>query len=145
VKIHHALADGVAANAMLGNVADQNPLGAPRPSPQVVDDHTPAPRELAWLGVRDGVARAVQLPGLLARTVAALVRLVRRERPDDTDVPRPVLDTPSTPFNSALTSRRSFSTLSLPLDDLRAVKSAHGVTLNDVVLCVVGGATTCGR
>ena len=140
VKIHHALADGVAANAMLGNVADQNPLGAPRPSPQVVDDHTPAPRELAWLGVRDGVARAVQLPGLLARTVAALVRLVRRERPDDTDVPRPVLDTPSTPFNSALTSRRSFSTLSLPLDDLRAVKSAHGVTLNDVVLCVVGGA-----
>ena len=140
VKIHHALADGVAANAMLGNVADQNPLGAPRPSPQVVDDHTPAPRELAWLGVRDGVARAVQLPGLLARTVAALVRLVRRERPDDPDVPRPVLDTPSTPFNSALTSRRSFSTLSLPLDDLRAVKSAHGVTLNDVVLCVVGGA-----
>lgn len=140
VKIHHALADGVAANAMLGNVADQNPLGAPQPSPQVVDDHTPAPRELAWLGVRDGVARAVQLPGLLARTVAALVRLVRRERPDDTDVPRPVLDTPATPFNSALTSRRSFSTLSLPLDDLRAVKSAHGVTLNDVVLCVVGGA-----
>ncbi len=140
VKIHHALADGVAANAMLGNVADQNPLGAPRPSPQVVDDHTPAPRELAWLGVRDGVARAVQLPGLLARTVAALVRLVRRERPDDTDVPRPVLDTPPTPFNSALTSRRSFSTLSLPLDDLRAVKSAHNVTLNDVVLCVVGGA-----
>ena len=140
VKIHHALADGVAANAMLGNVADQNPLGAPQPSPQVVDDHTPPPRELAWLGLRDGIARAVQLPGLLARTVAALVRLVRRERPDDTDVPRPVLDTPSTPFNSALTSRRSFSTLSLPLDDLRAVKSAHGVTLNDVVLCVVGGA-----
>ena len=140
VKIHHALADGVAANAMLGNVADQNPLGAPQPSPQVVDDHTPPPRELAWLGLRDGIARAVQLPGLLARTVAALVRLVRRERPDDTDVPRPVLDTPSTPFNSALTPRRSFSTLSLPLAELKAVKSAHGVTLNDVVLCVVGGA-----
>lgn len=140
VKIHHALADGVAANAMLGNVADQNPLGAPRPAPQVVDDHTPRPRELAALGLRDGVLRAFQLPGLLLRTLGNLVRLARRERPSDTDVPRPVLDTPRTRFNSALTPRRSFSTLSLPLAELKAVKTAHGVTLNDVVLCVVGGA-----
>lgn len=140
VKIHHALADGVAANAMLGNVADQNPLGSPHPSPQVVDDHTPGARELAVLGLRDGVLRAFQLPGLLLRTVANLVRLARRERSVDTDVPRPILDTPRTPFNTALTPRRSFATTSLPLADLKRVKTAHGVTLNDVVLALVGGA-----
>ena len=54
-------------------------------------------------------------------------------------MPRPILDAPRTPFNAALTARRNFATASLPLDEVRAVAKAHGVTVNDVVLALVSG------
>jgi WS/DGAT/MGAT family acyltransferase len=43
-------------------------------------------------------------------------------------------------FNRTLSPRRSFATTSLPLRELKAVKNAADVTLNDVVLGVVAGA-----
>ena len=48
--------------------------------------------------------------------------------------------TPRTVFNRTLSPRRSFATTSLPVADLKAVKNAAGVTLNDVVLATVAGA-----
>jgi len=139
-KMHHALADGAAANALLGNVTDQAPTGAPARRPQTHTDPTPAGRELVGVAVRDAVLKLADVPGLLVRTVRGLLGLLRRERPRDADVPRPLLDTPRTPFNTALTARRSFSTVTLPLPDLKRVKEVHGGTLNDVVLALVGSA-----
>jgi diacylglycerol O-acyltransferase len=66
--------------------------------------------------------------------------VLRYRRGSNIRVPRPLLDVPRTPFNGALTARRNFCTTSLPLDRLKEVKEAYGVTLNDVVLAVVGGA-----
>jgi WS/DGAT/MGAT family acyltransferase len=43
-------------------------------------------------------------------------------------------------FNRTLSPRRSFASTSLPLADLKAVKNAANVTLNDVVLATVAGA-----
>lgn len=139
-KMHHALADGVAANALLANVTDQAPGGRPARSPQVVTDETPRAGELVRVALRDAVLKIADVPGLLLRTLRGLVGLARHERAAGADVPRPILDTPPTHFNTALTPRRSFSTESLPLADLKRVKEAHGGTLNDVVLALVGGA-----
>jgi diacylglycerol O-acyltransferase len=80
------------------------------------------------------------VPGLLARTLRALLSLVRHKRSASVEVPRPILDVPHTRFNGRLTPRRSFATCTLSLRDLKEVQRAHGVTLNDVVLAVVGGA-----
>ena len=54
--------------------------------------------------------------------------------------PLPVLHTPNVSFSTALTPRRSFATATMSLDDLRAVKTAAGATVNDVLLCLVAGA-----
>ena len=48
--------------------------------------------------------------------------------------------TPRTVFNRTLSPRRSFASTSLPLAELKAVKNAARVTLNDVVLATVAGA-----
>jgi len=53
--------------------------------------------------------------------------------------PRPILDTPDTSINGALTAARAVATAALPLAPMLAAKRAAGVSLNDVLLTLVGG------
>ena len=137
VKMHHALADGVAANALLGNVTDQAAAATGRP---LQLEPTPSRSRQVRLALADAIRQTLTLPALLWRTAGAVTALVRQRRSSDVEVPRPILDVPRTSLNGPLTPRRSFATATLPLDDLRQVRKAHDVTLNDVVLAVVSGA-----
>jgi WS/DGAT/MGAT family acyltransferase len=135
-KMHHAVADGAAASALLANVMDKGPL-----SPALwLPETTPQSRELVTHAVTDQARQLVHLPALLWRTLRSVFVLVRRRRDMPVIPPRPILDTPRVSFNGAITSRRSFATASLSLSELRAVRAATGVTFNDVVLGVVAGA-----
>lgn len=138
-KIHHTLADGNAANAMLGNLTDQETARAStRPPPR----DEPVPSALTQIGVAlwDAAVQMLTLPRLIVTTVTGVVGLVRHKRASEVATPRPILDVPRASFNRALTPRRSFATASVELSDLRRVRAQHGVTLNDVVLAVVSGA-----
>jgi WS/DGAT/MGAT family acyltransferase len=53
--------------------------------------------------------------------------------------PRPLLDVPKTSLNASLTARRAFASTALALDDVRLVRRAFDVTLNDVLLALVAG------
>lgn len=152
ITVHHALADGVAATALLANVMSTIPggpraeelTGARDAGPVVVPPTRPEPLPSRSRMVRDAlVDRARQLshlPRLLVRTLRGLFSLALRRRRSDVVTPVPILSTPRSSFNTSLTERRSFATVALSLDEARAVKTARGVTLNDVVLAVVGGA-----
>lgn len=141
VKMHHALADGVAANALLGNVTDAPPEdGVLDPGPPAQLEPVPSRLAQVRMALVDAALQAFSLPALLWRTGRAVTALVQHRRRSDVTVPRPVLDVPRTSFNGPLTPRRSFATAALPLDDLRRVRQVQGVTLNDVVLAVVSGA-----
>ncbi len=142
VKIHHAAADGVAASALLANVMSTLADGEP-PPPAVPWRPEPVPSDVRLLvdAFVDHLRQLADLPGLLARTARALAALVRHRRGGtSTATPRPILDVPNTRFNGALTPHRSFATATLALADVKAVKDAFGVTVNDVVLGVVSGA-----
>ena len=140
-KLHHALADGSAANALLGNVTDRPGLPARHDEiPLIPLEATPSRPALVVAAVRDAIRQLVDLPKLLQHTVTALLHLARHKRAAAVRVPRPILDTPRASFNGPLTARRSFATCSLPLDEIKRVRQAHGVTVNDVVLAVVAGA-----
>lgn len=149
-KIHHALADGLAANAMLANIMD---VASAERRPEVVSDANhggliPSPVELVRSGLRDAFAQLAIVPGLVKRTwraVAGMLNYRKHEAAKGSHrVPVPVRDTPRVSFNGPLTPRRSFATVTLPLADLKAVRSHHseieGLTLNDVVLAVTSGA-----
>ncbi|MBJ7359184.1 wax ester/triacylglycerol synthase family O-acyltransferase [Nocardioides sp.] len=135
-KLHHALADGNAANNLLANATGA--VSAVTSAP--VLERTPSRPELVSAALADAVRQAFSLPALLVRTVRRLVDLVRIRRGSDVSPPRPILDVPRTSFNGPLGSRRNFATVTLSLDELKAARHAHGVTLNDVVLGVVSGA-----
>jgi diacylglycerol O-acyltransferase len=148
VKVHHAVADGVAASQLLANVMVTDPAD----DPHVPDDHRvrgsadwrPDPRpgrgRLVVDALRDHVGGLRELPGLVVATTGRLAALAAHRRAAEIAAPRPMLDVPRTSFNRSLTPARSFATTSLPLDEVRRVKQAAGVTLNDVVLAVVSGA-----
>jgi diacylglycerol O-acyltransferase / wax synthase len=139
VKMHHALADGVAAAALLANVMELEP-GAVDPPPPVErwrPEPVPTGRRLVVDALRDGLGNLRAVPALLARTVRGLWAVTRRRRGAGVAPPLPIRDTESTPFNGALSPHRCFATADLPLADVLAVRAALGVTVNDVVLGLV--------
>lgn len=139
-KMHHALADGAAANALLANLTDE--AAGRRPADRAMHAAEPTPLRTAQvrLALRDAIAQLFTLPSLLWTTVRAVTAVVRHRRGSPDAVPRPVLDVPRVSFNASLTARRSFATATLPLEDIKEVRRRHGVTVNDVVLAVVAGA-----
>ena len=139
VKIHHAVADGMAAAAGLVAVA------AMGPDEQVASSlvkWSPEPLPSRATLLRDAIADRVRdlrlLPNLLARTFAGLLRMLRARRGLD-HRPPPPLSGAKAPWNGRLTPRRTVATARLPLQDFKHVKSAFGCTLNDVLLAVAAG------
>ncbi|MGI9084963.1 MAG: WS/DGAT/MGAT family O-acyltransferase [Aeromicrobium sp.] len=142
-KMHHALADGTAANALLGHITDVRTAEAP-PAPDDVYESTDQIPGRLWLMRRalvDAVLQVFSLPRLLLRTVRGLGAAVRFRSEQGSEVPKPVLDAPRTSFNGSLTAARSFATVTLPFAEVRRIRTQHeGVTINDLVLAVVSGA-----
>jgi len=141
-KLHHSLADGVAAAALLANVleVEPDPRDPRPPERQWVPDAIPSTWPLVVAAVRDLLRALAGIPGLVRRTVVGM-RAAARVRRRHPQVPSATpLNTPRTRFNGALTPHRVFATATLPLDEVKAVRRAFGVTVNDVVLGVCAGA-----
>ena len=140
-KIHHSLADGVASATMMAKVmdleADEDDLSFARPSwtPEAV----PSRPELVLGAFRDQRQQLGMLGPLVKKTVRGGVNVLQNMKNRAIAVPFP-FRTPRTVFNRTLSPRRSFASTSLPLAELKVVKNAANVTLNDVVLATVAGA-----
>jgi diacylglycerol O-acyltransferase len=140
-KIHHSVADGVAAAHLLANVMSaHNDADEPtsstdpwRPEP------IPSTKTLLVNALRDHLRTLAELLPLIWKTFRGIGRLLRHRLRGGAPAAQP-FDGPRTSLNRGLTPARSFATLSVPVAEVRAIKSALGVTLNDVVLAIVGGA-----
>ena len=140
-KIHHCVADGVKAAEMLMQVLTPDAAaGIPddRP-PGWSGEPVPPAGRLVTAALADGLRDLTSLPGLLLRTLRGFARVVRRRRAGE-DAPPPPFATVSTPFNRSLVAGRTFVSATLPLPDVKAVRTAFGATVNDVVLAVCAGA-----
>ena len=139
VKMHHAMADGVAAAALLANVMEVVPDAVDPPPP--LDPWRPEPEPSLWRllveAVLDAVASIRRLPSLLRRTQSGVRAVTAHRKAADVNPPVPILHSARTPFNGAITPHRSFATADLALDDVKRVRGAFGVTVNDVVLGIV--------
>ncbi len=154
VKVHHCVADGIAANALLASIMSTDPhAGLPAETPTrgnergeepLGSERDPGSRELLAHAAKDLVFDALRVPA----TALGLRDSVRKRRRAMEELeagggempPRPILDTPKTSFNRAITAARSVSTSTLALAPMLDVKKRSGVTLNDVLLTIVGGA-----
>jgi WS/DGAT/MGAT family acyltransferase len=155
-KVHHAAIDGVSGNDILAALLDTSPEGRPPTEPP--PRRTERPPSAAELLARSAVSltrhplRAARLGVGLLRSAPALVaspawprlplvdRLLGRDGDDQAVLSRPGLRAPPTPFNRSITQHRRWGLASLPLPQIKGVKNALGVTVNDVVLALCAGA-----
>jgi len=137
-KVHHALADGLAATR-LQTVLFSNAPADPLPAAEAADPGT------AKL-LLDAVGSLLRTPWtqtrLLARELLHPNRLARRV----SDAARglaamtsALLPVSPTPLTGPLGHDRRYSTASVPLADVQAVARAFDVTVNDVLLAAVTG------
>lgn len=145
-KLHHAMADGAASMAMLlevlgrpdraGSVGGAESVVAPiARGPRISLD-----RALRRWAARQWLWRIVSLPKLLLATFVGVFNVIKRvASAGHRQLPAP-FSGPRTRFSGALTERRSFGTAQMSLAEMKRVKNALDVTLNDVFLAVCGGA-----
>ncbi len=142
-KMHHALVDGVSSMRLLQSVlstdADRTDLPPPWGRQPVDRARVPAPDDHSLLDLPVGAfrsaltvaAEAAGMPGALLRTLARGVR---------NDTSALSLYAPRTILNKPITGSRRFAAQSWEIDRMRAVGSATGTTLNDVVMAMCSGA-----
>ena len=136
-KVHHATLDGAAGVAFAQALLDFTPK--PRkvaPAPRRGGEH-PSLADLVGTAVRTTGVQGVKVIKQLPQLATALARLVKG---GGAGFGRNLAFGPRTGFNGQIDAPRSFATASLPLDRVKQVAAAHGATINEVVLTVIGGA-----
>ncbi len=165
-KIHHAAIDGVGGAQLLGNILDLEPDAPPRetgplPTPEAV----PSQEQMLVRGVTSLATRPYKQGRLLVRMLQDVPQIgrafdwaglaknlpepvarafgqgARRVEDDPVQLSKTGgFSVPSTRFNNKIGPHRRFAFTSVSLDDVKAVKTALGVTVNDVVLGMCAGA-----
>ncbi len=145
-KMHHSTVDGVSGAELLSILFDLEPDPGPVPPPpeRLQDDRIPSNLELMGQATLDRAMTPFKITRDLVRTGQRVldvrkVRIGSEDRPGLGKAALP-LSAPRTSFNGALSRRRSVAFTGIGLDDVKRLKSALGVTVNDVVLAVCTGA-----
>ncbi|GAA3037782.1 wax ester/triacylglycerol synthase family O-acyltransferase [Streptosporangium longisporum] len=87
----------------------------------------------------DEIPLVSQIPG--ARTISRATRHLANRLAGTAEVPEmPRMLVPRTPFSGRISAHRRFAFTTLPLEDVKLVKNALGVTVNDVVMALCAGA-----
>lgn len=143
-KMHHAAVDGASGVEILTTLMDTEPYPAPTPPPESAwePDQVPGQWELIGRSYLNWAQQPTRLWRAQQRMVENLLRRNGDEpvsfagRPDGTLLNPPPAPAPQTSFNRVITPHRRFAFGTLPLDEVKRVKNARGVTVNDVVLAL---------
>ena len=167
IKVHHAMLDGQAGVALAGALFDTAPSATTRraaPPVAATDDAIPGTLAVAAAAFRHDAAQYIklvrELPGAV-KTLAGVLKQSTRSSPSSAgelgdqaaigaapgssavslhELKRSVALGPRTLLNVAIAPGRTFATAEVPRADLKAMASAHGATVNDVVLALCSGA-----
>jgi diacylglycerol O-acyltransferase / wax synthase len=163
-KIHHATIDGVSGAEMTQVLLDRTRGGEPVEPPKPAGRPAAVPSTAEMLA--RGIVGAALNPGRVVRTAIRTVQSLRnnnealgalargygfdrmplagpwlRKRGPQVDAdPIPQTPAPKTPFNRSITPHRRWAFFSMPLAEVKRVKSAFDVTLNDVVMAISASA-----
>jgi diacylglycerol O-acyltransferase len=143
-KTHQAMVDGI-GTVDIGQVL-LDPTPAPAEPPDELWMPRPEPSDAQL--VAEALAEAVARPGEVVDTVrhaaqdvvAGATRVVRAVGALAGTVVAGGRLAPGSPLGVAVSTQRRFAVARGELDAYRAVRTAHGCTVNDVVLTVVAGA-----
>jgi WS/DGAT/MGAT family acyltransferase len=156
-KVHHAAVDGMSGAEIMGVLLDLSPEGREAPPAGPSPDREPGDVEMlarGLLGVPRYFGRVLRsfpstlsnlqdtpiirdVPGAktIGRSAALAVHGWQSHRDEPVNLSRP-----RTSFNGHVSPHRRFAFGQLPLDEVKAVKNQHRVTVNDVIVSLAAGA-----
>jgi diacylglycerol O-acyltransferase / wax synthase len=137
-KVHHALADGVAAANLLARGMDLAP-GPPDRDVRYAPDRAPSAGELVRSAFADHMRHIGRIPGTIGYTAKGINRVRQSSRKLGPELTMPFTPPPSF-MNHMLTPERRFATATLALSDIKETAKSLGVTINDMVLALSAGA-----
>jgi diacylglycerol O-acyltransferase / wax synthase len=142
-KAHHCMVDGVSGTDMMAVLLDAQP-DAPITPPDRWEPQ-PAPTDLAL--ALDAMRQLVVMPVRQAGAIAAQLRRPRAaiKRAGEVaagvrSLSRYVVPAPPLSVEGAIGPHRRYAAARCTLDEIRAIRSAFGGSVNDVVLAVISGA-----
>ncbi|WP_156686894.1 WS/DGAT/MGAT family O-acyltransferase [Mycobacterium sp. Marseille-P9652] len=137
LKAHHAVVDGVGGANLLAQLCSTSP-DAPPPEP-AARAARPGPLQIAASGLIGAALRPWRLASVVPATAITLVQTVLRARSGGPTMAAPFV-APPTAFTGPFTRRRNVALTHVDLGDVKTVKDAFGVTVNDVVTALCAGA-----
>jgi len=136
LKLHHALADGIAGmliGSVLFDLEPQAPVGRPE---QWEPDAPPSPRELVEAALEDQLRNPIDALRAAADAPARAAEVVQ----ETVAGAREILGMgrrPAGPFDVQIGPNRRFAMAETPFSRVRDVRAAFGGTINDVVVAAV--------
>lgn len=150
-KVHHAAIDGVSGAELLTVLLDLTPEGRPAPVDNWKPEKPPSDIELlgrAAISASCHPMNAVRLASSIASVAPRLCEVAKpyaskfigsilgRDEGDGGVIAGIGLIPPVTPMNQSITAHRRVAFRSISLEQVKAVKNAHGVTVNDVIMAM---------
>jgi diacylglycerol O-acyltransferase / wax synthase len=139
-KVHHCLVDGVSGAELLAVILDLSP----EPPEPASTAWRPAPEPSSLRLTREAAVDLVSSPYEQVRAAGSVVRRPRRMLDSVLEIAkgsvalsRLLRPTPPTSLNGPIGPHRRYEWTSVGLDDIKAIRVAHGGTVNDVVLALV--------
>lgn len=143
-KTHEALVDGFAALDLAQAILDSTPDADPGLADAWAAQREPTGAELLTEALTQlatsprMAAEALQATvSSVAESVGGVVSAAKDAAVAVFNVPRATSDLP---LNVTIGEQRRFMTVDLSLDDLKAIRTQHGGSVNDAVLAVISGA-----
>ncbi|HVT37111.1 MAG TPA: wax ester/triacylglycerol synthase family O-acyltransferase [Nevskiaceae bacterium] len=145
-KIHHACIDGLSGAELLSNLLDTTPQGREVPPPEApwMPDEIPTPWKLTYTTAKNVLSRPGEIYRLARETLPLLMsarkEMLAQQHAAEKSATPTSGGAPRMRFNTTITSRRSYAFRTVALADIKLIKNAFGVSVNDVVLTVCAEA-----
>jgi diacylglycerol O-acyltransferase / wax synthase len=143
VKMHHSTIDGISGTNMMGRLFDLTPVEEFAPASESWRaNRRPSQLELFGRALASRLAESRDLVTLVPDTAFRLGSAVchfTSPKGGHRSAATPFV-APRTCFNATITARRAVAFRDVSLPDVKRVKDAAVVTVNDVVTAIVGGA-----
>ena len=141
-KVHHSAIDGASGEELIVAILDLTPEVEHKPPPEEpwVPDKVPNDTELFGFAMASIAKQPLKAVKTFRRTVEAALQIREDNRKPDVTPPPSPFTAPATSFNASLSPHRAFATASVSLSEVKEVKHAFDVTVNDVVLALCAGA-----
>jgi WS/DGAT/MGAT family acyltransferase len=136
--LHHAAIDGVSSQAIAAALCDATPeIREVEGAEQWQADEPPTPFELTAMAIEHNAMRPLRYLEFLQKSVPAWTKALEAAVTGSLKLPPSV---PRTRFNRVVSPHRVFEGVDLSLEKIKAIKTAVGGTVNDVVLAICAGA-----